>query len=137
MSKKRGSGITGIVMIGLFLALYYGVDKVEWLQKYDRTQKGIVILVIAIVICCLVDFVSSMKQGGNLKMSIIKNAVLIVAACIFIGIYLLINKTGVSENYLLIPWIGIPVVLMILSSPQAKGFLGNLFNRKKDDEDEE
>lgn len=131
---KKSNGISGIVMIGLFLALFYAKDNIEWFQKFDNTTRGIIVLAIAFVLFLIVQFGMN-SRNGNIKGLILQNGILLAAAAVFVVIALLISKAGVSENAMLIPWIGIPVFLMIIQTEPVKRFLAKLFTRKSDREE--
>ncbi|MCQ2466331.1 MAG: hypothetical protein MJ166_02310 [Clostridia bacterium] len=131
---KKSNGISGIVMIGLFLALFYAKDNIEWFQKFDNTTRGIIVLAIAFVLFLIVQFGMN-SRNGNIKGLILQNGILLAAAAVFVVIALLISKAGVSENAMLIPWIGIPVFLMIIQTAPVKRFLAKLFTRKSDREE--
>ena len=134
MSKKTDNSISGIVMIVVFLALYYGSEKIEWLNGFDKTMRGIVLLAMALVLFLIVKAVFAIKNGGVTKEFILQNAALLIGAVFFVIIALLLRNTNISEDVLLIPWIGIPVLLMILSSPKVRGFIRKLSSKKNEEE---
>lgn len=134
MSKKRDNGISGVVMIVVFLALYYGSGKVEWLNSSDKTIRGIILLAAALVLFLIVKAVFAIKNGGVTKELILQNAALLVGAVFFVIIALLLRNTSISEDVLLIPWIGVPVLFMVLSSPKVKGFIRRFTSENKDED---
>lgn len=134
MSKKTDNSISGIVMIVVFLALYYGSEKIEWLNGFDKTMRGIVLLAMALVLFLIVKAVFAIKNGGVTKEFILQNAALLIGAVFFVIIALLLRNTNISEDVLLIPWIGIPVLLMILSSSKVRGFIRKLSSKKNEEE---
>lgn len=137
MSKKKGSDqFSGIVMIVLFLALYYGYDKIEAFQQYDKTMRGIIILLVGLVIFAIVKVVFTIAQGGDIKTCLIQNGAIFVASGVFLLIVYLLRNTGVSENLLFGLWIGIPVLLLLIQTPFAKSFIKNLTSKKKTSDDE-
>lgn len=129
MSRKKGFDFSGIVMIAVFLGLYYGSENIDWFKTTDSTSRGIVLLICALILFLIVKTIFSIKNGFS-KGVLIQNVILLVAAAAFIGIALLLKNTNISDTVLFIPWIGIPVVLMLITSEPGKKFISKFFSKK-------
>lgn len=133
MSKKKSASdqISGIVLIVLFLALYYGYDKIEYFQQFDKTIRGVIILVGGLFIFGIVRLVFAISKGEDVKSTFITMAPIFAIALVFLGIVYLLRNTGVSEDLLFGMWFGIPVLLLLSQTQFAKNFISNLTGKKK------
>ena len=119
--------IKGIVMIVVFLAFWYATKNVEFFTKLSGVTRIAVIVGVAIIAYIVIDLIFDSANGFAPK----KYIVPVAAALLFIIVSLLLEKAGVSENFMMIVWFAIPVGYIIYSSAPVQRYLNNRKNNRE------